>query len=1637
MKRSSLFVSIILCLALLLSLGATGVFAAEEGQEAAFVKNWGMTLNDEIVLKFEMGEIPAGATEIKATVGGRTYTAPASQQIVSVPVYATQMTEAVTLAAVDADGAAVASRSFTVLTYLQSVLDNALFASYHPLVKELLNYGSAAQLHFIGSSDITVSGAGQTAVPGNVSAYAIDDQSDLMDCTGASLVYREKIALRFYFDIDPTGCTFAVNGEAAALTVNEAGKYVEIADILPQNLDQQVVLSVTDAEGRAVSVTYSPLTYIVRMSQKGSDTTKALVKALYNYHLAAKAFVPLTDFVVSFNLGYNGEAIADRTIAVGDPYGQLPTPADRVGYTFGGWYTDAACSGEAVTAETLVTSSHTLYAKWEILADTSPLVPKYDVETGTTAVSREFIDGKDTVIFTTEGKSLINTGWQRRLEFVGNDANKEIVKFSFKYVANNNAEGTEVAPKMNFFVGGLNDTNTGHFVVTDVNGNVVHEYEVGQWYTFWGLTQGHTRIVLYPCNTTEQLRTTLYIQDRELLDYEEPIYVNQAAHAYHGTTAPYQDAEGNWKIHFRSFTGAEHHGNTAEGRQTDLIVNGEYSAVSFQFKFNVSQYAASGEALADKIDIASLNAVYFNADGVKVNIADMKVGQWYTAYVTNGGNNVATDRFYIQGYTNGTNGNTVNIDMDMRNFQGFEPDTSPVTISGLLRDGDVYKYAISGAAGKWARRVDVTAPAAKGYVAVEFRFTEAKTAAGVDFAPALGVLRSNEGNGGQYINSIIILDANGKEVVRNNTETGLTVGEWYTVIVGTKNTSVVELYAAHNYTADAPTIKMEFRERAFVEEFRNGYVVTTPDSFADPMVAWTPADGWHQNIKNNNNAISAWARRTYVTIPTDGAVQLNYEVKINSIYGDAPAQIGIMSGAMYIYEMDGTLVGYNNGHDLEIGKWYKVTISKTLDRNQNLGTNYEFVYPGTAGAQAGNVSVSFRNFEAIYPEKLEVSFSLNYEGATGAPATIQVAAGSAYGNLPTPAAREGYTFGGWTLADGTAVNADTKVTASHTLYAKWTMAEDTSLLQPSYTTETATTAVSRDFIDGKETIIFTTEGKTLINTGWQRRLGFTSNDASKEVVKFTFKFVSNNNANGEAVAPKINFFAGGLNTDNTGAYVVTDGNGNVVNELTTGVWYTFYGMTRGNTSLAFYPCNSTEQLRTTLYIQDRELLDYEPDIHIRDEAHAYYGNTAVYEDADGNWMYHFRSFSGAEHHANSAWNRRTYLDVTGDYSHVAFEFKYNVATYIAKDAEAVDKVGFAYMSGVNYFDLEGNYVAAADLKVGTWYTAVFPLPLANNWFVTMADLGGGGDTGCVVNIDMDYRNFVGFNNEGIELRTPEGIGSGLPGDAYWTYTKADGWHMIIADNGQIVSDWNRRVQLKTAVGYKSVTFEVKISDTNACPATFRCPSGKLYFYDMETDTYLGNTPTLTIGAWYKVVYVPTNAQSGAWVDFVYPGAYYDAGGNLTVSYRNFATHNYFWSVDDGQAAASVSMTTDDGEPVWKYTNFGHTITNDPWGRRMILTIPNNTSDTISMKVKITSVVDGSGADIATRSIVVHPTTSTTLSATFIDENGVAVPNANLELNKWYTMSFVSNGTASYAFWTFAGVAQGEILIKDVTVTPAS
>ena len=155
----------------------------------------------------------------------------------------------------------------------------------------------------------------------------------------------------------------------------------------------------------------------------------------------------------------------------------------------------------------------------------------------------------------------------------------------------------------------------------------------------------------------------------------------------------------------------------------------------------------------------------------------------------------------------------------------------------FVSDKHIYTYTTrgtAGTAGQWARRVNISFPEGQTFVAVEFRFTEAMTADGTPFDPSLGVLYDGQGNGGDYINSLAIYDANGNQIANSNAATGLTVGEWYILVAGLKNTTKLELYPAHNHTADVPTVTMEIRERICTPitdaDIGNGVLVTPPET---------------------------------------------------------------------------------------------------------------------------------------------------------------------------------------------------------------------------------------------------------------------------------------------------------------------------------------------------------------------------------------------------------------------------------------------------------------------------------------------------------------------------------------------------------------------------------------------------------------------------------------------------------------------------------------------------------------------------------------------------------------------------------------------------------------------------------------
>ena len=73
-------------------------------------------------------------------------------------------------------------------------------------------------------------------------------------------------------------------------------------------------------------------------------------------------------YTVSFNQKYEGAAaLEDISIAFGESYKNLPQPT-RLGYAFGGWFTDEAC--EVAAATCLSAADHTLYAKWNAIGYT-------------------------------------------------------------------------------------------------------------------------------------------------------------------------------------------------------------------------------------------------------------------------------------------------------------------------------------------------------------------------------------------------------------------------------------------------------------------------------------------------------------------------------------------------------------------------------------------------------------------------------------------------------------------------------------------------------------------------------------------------------------------------------------------------------------------------------------------------------------------------------------------------------------------------------------------------------------------------------------------------------------------------------------------------------------------------------------------------------------------------------------------------------------------------------------------------------------------------------------------------------------------------------------------------------------------
>lgn len=251
------------------------------------VTEWNVTLGENIGVRFILGL--TGSETVTAAVNGVAVDAPVVDGVLYLNLPATQMADEIVISI---DGEALA-KTYSVRGYAEVILAGNYSEATKNLVKYMLSYGSAAQTYFGYNTEnpadrgITVEAktpTGDTTVDysGRVSGIAF---------YSASLLHRNKTAVRFYFAGSAENLTFTVNGVACEPTAKDDMYYVELAGINPQELENDVTVVVSDGTD-TLTVHYSPLDYIVRMYEKetSSPQTKALVQALYGYYLAAEAY---------------------------------------------------------------------------------------------------------------------------------------------------------------------------------------------------------------------------------------------------------------------------------------------------------------------------------------------------------------------------------------------------------------------------------------------------------------------------------------------------------------------------------------------------------------------------------------------------------------------------------------------------------------------------------------------------------------------------------------------------------------------------------------------------------------------------------------------------------------------------------------------------------------------------------------------------------------------------------------------------------------------------------------------------------------------------------------------------------------------------------------------------------------------------------------------------------------------------------------------------------------------------------------------------------------------------------------------------------------------------------------------------
>ena len=242
---------------------------------------------------------------IQFTFGGKTIHVPLSEGVASgnnvyrfaCPITSKNMTDDITAQVFNASGAVGASKTMSVDTYCNWVIENVKDAKTVNLMKAMLNYGASAQMLFNYRTDdlanAALSAADKTFGKVDASAFAHSrtGEEDGIKPVSYTLLLDSETTVRCYFQLTGTKTidqfTFTVDGIKVEPVYKDGYYYIEKANIAAHRLDDMHAFTCGN-----ITITYGGLSYVNQvMTYYTSGTTFDMASALYAYSKAAEAYI--------------------------------------------------------------------------------------------------------------------------------------------------------------------------------------------------------------------------------------------------------------------------------------------------------------------------------------------------------------------------------------------------------------------------------------------------------------------------------------------------------------------------------------------------------------------------------------------------------------------------------------------------------------------------------------------------------------------------------------------------------------------------------------------------------------------------------------------------------------------------------------------------------------------------------------------------------------------------------------------------------------------------------------------------------------------------------------------------------------------------------------------------------------------------------------------------------------------------------------------------------------------------------------------------------------------------------------------------------------------------------------------------